>query len=150
MRIMKGDLLLENKKAKIRFKVIEEFTAGMELLGGEVKTLRAKRGSLDGARVVARGGQAYLTGMTIPQYQGINNYEEDRPRRLLLKKDEIEKIANAEDRKGLTTVPFEVYNNRYIKVRVAIVEGKNKRDRREDIKKREAGIEMGRVLKRKR
>lgn len=145
-------LLIENKKAKMRFSLVETFSAGLELFGSEVKSLRGKHGSLDGARIVVRGGEAYVTGMTIPPYQVANapkGYDPERPRRLLLTKEEIAQIADAETKKGLTTVPLEVYNNRYVKMRVAIVRGKGKTDRREELKKREADRESARVLKRR-
>lgn len=147
----KDSLLIENKKAKMRYSLLETYSAGVELLGAEVKSLRGGHGSLDGARVVVRGGEAYISGMTIPPYQGVtvgDQYDPERPRRLLLKRNEIAEIADAESKKGLTTVPLEVYNNRYVKVRIAIVSGKSKVDRREDIKKREASREASRVLKR--
>lgn len=145
-------ILLENKKAKMRYTLLEAFSAGLELSGSEVKALRAKHGSLDGARVIVRGGEAYISGMTIPPYQMANtakNYDPERPRRLLLKKDEIAQIGEAESKKGLTSVPLEVYNNRYIKVRIGIVRGKGKTDRREELKKKDADRETERVMKRK-
>lgn len=144
--------LIENKKAKLRFSVLKAFSAGLELTGSETKSLREKQGSLDGARIVVRGGEAYLVGMTIPPYQASNtpkSYDPERPRRLLLKKSEIAELADAEPKKGLTTVPLEVYNGRYIKVRAAIVRGKGKADRREELKKREADKEASRALKRR-
>lgn len=144
-------LLIENKKARMRFSVLETFSAGLELSGGEVKALRGKHGSLDGARVIVRGGEAYLVGMTIPPYQATNTakeYEADRTRRLLLKKQEIAQLAEAESKKGLTIVPIALYNNRYVKVEVAIVQGKGKADRREDLKRQEAKKDIARALKR--
>ena len=150
---MRNDMqLLENKKAKIRFETIDTYSAGMELLGSEVKALRSKLGSLDGARVVIRGGEAYLIGVTIPPFQVSNteeSYDPERPRRLLLKKQEIALLSDAESKKGLTIVPLEVYNNRHIKVRIAIVRGKGKADKREDLKKKDADREIARVMKRK-
>ena len=148
---MKDTVLVENKKAKIRFETLETYSAGLELSGSEVKALRGKLGGMDGARVVVRGGEAYLVGMTIPPYQMANTkkgYDPERPRRLLLSKKEIAEMSDVESKKGLTIVPFEVYNDRYLKVRIAIVRGKGKADRREDIKKRETDIEIRRVLKR--
>ncbi len=145
-------ILIENKKAKMRFQILETYSAGIELTGSETKSLRNKHGSLDGAHVVVRGGEAYLTGMTIPPYQASNTaieHDPERARRLLLKKDEIALLSEAESKKGLTNVPLEVYNDRYIKVRVAIVRGKGKADKREDIKKKDAVREAERVLKRK-
>lgn len=149
---MKPDtVLIENKKAHMRFTLLETYSAGIELTGGETKALRNKHGSLDGARVIVRGGEAYIVGMTIPPYQATNtaeSYDPERTRRLLLKKQEIAALSEAESKKGLTTVPIDVYNNRYIKVRVAIVRGKGKADRREDLKRQEAKKDIARALKR--
>lgn len=143
--------LVEYKKATLKYAPLESFTAGIELLGTEVKALRAKLGSLDGARVVIRGGEAFIIGMTIPPYQVANvskEYDPERPRRLLLSKKEIAHLATEEEKKGLTLVPLEVYNiKRLLKARVAIVRGKGKADRREDLKKRDASRETARVLK---
>lgn len=142
---------LENKKVFLKFEPLEEYAAGIELFGFEVKALRVGMGSLEGARVVVRGGEAFLVGMTVPPYQSANapkDYDPARPRRLLLSKKEIAALAAAESRKGLTIVPIKVYNNkRFLKVRVAVVRGKGKHDRREDLKKREAARERERVLK---
>lgn len=145
--------LIKNKKAHLKYTPLEGFAAGIELSGSEVKALRSKLGSLDGARVVVRGGEAFLVGVTIPPYQAANtpkNYDPERPRRLLLDKQEILELANAEAKKGLTIVPFEVYTKgRLIKVHIAIVRGKGKADRREDIKKRDAEREARRTLRSK-
>jgi SsrA-binding protein len=131
--------LIENKKARLRFSILETFSAGLELSGTEVKALRAKLGSLEGSRVVVRAGEAYLVGATIPPFQVANakkDYEAEKTRRLLLNKKEIAQIADAESKKGLTVVPLEVYNaGRYIKLRLAIVKGKGKADKREDMKR---------------
>jgi SsrA-binding protein len=143
--------LVENKKARLKFAPQETYAAGLALTGQEVKALRAKQGALDGARVVVRGGEAFLLGMTIPPYQPANapkGYDPEAPRKLLLKKTEIAELADAESKKGLTIVPFEVYTaGRNVKARIAIVRGKGKADRREDLKKRDAARERERLLK---
>ena len=143
--------LVEYKKALLKFAPVETFSAGIELTGGEVKSLRSKLGSLDGARVVVRGGEAFIVGMTIPPYQAANTpktYDPERARRLLLAKKEIAHLAAEEAKKGLTIVPLEVYSTgRFVKARIAIVRGKGKADRREDLKKRDASRETARVLK---
>lgn len=143
--------LVEYKKAFLKYAPIESYAAGIELLGQEVKALRSKLGSLDGARVVVRGGEAFIVGMTVPPYQVANmskNYDPERPRRLLLTKREIVALADAESKKGLTIIPLEVYTSgRFVKARVAIVRGKGKADKREDLKKRDALRETERVLK---
>lgn len=144
-------LLVEYKKAGLRFAPIETFTAGIELYGHEVKALRNKLGSLEGARVVVRGGEAFLVGMTIPPYQTKNtpeSYDPERPRRLLLTKKELAQLGAEESKKGLTIVPFEVYSvGRLVKAKIGIARGKGKADRREDLKKRDASRETARVLK---
>lgn len=145
--------LVENKKARMRFSVLETFQAGIELTGAEVKSLRSKQGSLEGARVIVRGGEAFLTGMSLPPYQPSNAsaaYEADRSRKLLMQKKEIAALADAESKKGLTVVPLELYtHNRLIKVRVAIVRGKTDVDRREDLKRQDAKREIDRALRSK-
>jgi SsrA-binding protein len=143
--------LVEYKKAGLKFERLEEFEAGIELFGYEVKALKAKQGQLDGSRVVVRAGEAYLVGVTIPPYQAGNTpkeYDPTRTRRLLFKKSEIAQLADSESKKGLTIVPIEVYNKgNLVKVRVAIVRGKGKADRREDLKKRDSKREAERILK---
>ncbi|OGG61956.1 SsrA-binding protein [Candidatus Kaiserbacteria bacterium RIFCSPLOWO2_02_FULL_54_13] len=143
--------LLEYKKAFLKYAPVESFAAGLELTGQEVKSLRGKLGSLDGARVVVRDGEAFIVGMTIPAYQVANapkSYDPERARRLLLTKKEIAYLYAAESKKGLTIIPLEVYTNkRFVKAHIAIVRGKGKEDRREDLKKRDAMREAGRVLK---
>ncbi|MHB8860345.1 MAG: SsrA-binding protein SmpB [Minisyncoccota bacterium] len=143
--------LVEYKKALLKFAPVETFSAGIELFGSEVKSLRDKLGSLDGARVVVRGGEAFIVGMTIPPYQAANTpkeYDPERARRLLLTKKEINTLLTEESKKGLTIIPLEVYSKgRLVKARIAIVRGKGKADRREDLKKRDASRETARVLK---
>ena len=143
--------LIEYKKAFLKYAPIESFSAGLELSGQEGKSLRNKLGSMDGSRVVVRGGEAFIVGMTIPAYQVMNapkSYDPEKTRKLLLTKKEIVYLYAIESKKGLTIVPLEVYTSEgLIKVRIAVVRGKGKKDRREDLKKRDAMRETGRVLK---
>lgn len=143
--------LITYKKAGLKFTAVESFTAGIELTGAEVKALRAKQGSLEGSRVIIRGGEAFIIGLSIPPYQQSNTpagYDPERPRKLLLKKDEIAHLAAEEAKKGLTVVPFEVYNaGRFLKARIAVVRGKNASDKREDLKKKDAQREIDRAMK---
>lgn len=145
--------LIRNDKVGFDYTVLEEIEAGMELLGSEVKSLRAGRGSLKGARVVARGGEAYLVGATIPPWQVANapkTYDPERSRRLLLSKKEIAHISSAEGQDGLTIVPISVYNKgRHLKLSIGIARGKKKADKRQDIKKRDDERRIRRSLKTK-
>ena len=133
--------LIRNKKAHLNYEFLETIEAGLELHGFEVKSLRAGSGNLEGARVVARGGEAYLTGATIPPYQAGNtpeNYDSMRSRRLLLSHNEIARVASAEGAQGLTIIPISVYNKgRNLKLEIAIARGKKKFDKRQDLKKRD-------------
>lgn len=144
--------LVEHKKARLNYEILETFEAGLELLGHEVKSLRGGHGKLDGAHVVVRNNEAYVVGMQIPPYQPANtpeNYDPERSRRLLLTKKEIVALAAAEGQKGLTIVPLSVYNKgRNLKLRVAIARGRKKYDKRDVLKKRDTEREMQR-LKRK-
>ncbi len=141
----------ENRKARFNYEFMEQFEAGIELLGFEVRAVRTGKASLEGAHVTMRGGEAYILGMTIAPYQPGNtpeSYNQTRNRRLLLTKDEIEKLTKAERTKGLTVVPISVYSSkRRIKVALAIARGKKQFDKRETIKKRDDEREMRRELK---
>jgi SsrA-binding protein len=145
--------LIEYKKVGLRYTIISSVQAGIELSGAEAKAVRAGHGKLDGARVIIRGGEAFVVGMSIPPYQVGNTpagYDPERTRRLLLKKSEIVELAEEEAKKGLTIVPIEVYNaGRYLKVRVAVVRGKNKSDKRESLKLKDAKREMDRAMRAK-
>src|SRR3989338_6829214 len=129
-----------NRKAFFDYEVLEKFSAGLELEGNEVKRIRNGKISLAGSFVAVRGGEAYLIGADIPPYQPKNapqDYDATRARKLLLSKDEIEKLRDAEQTKGLTIVPLSVYNKgRFLKVDVAIAKGKKQFDKRQAIKKR--------------
>src|SRR3989338_8011473 len=146
-------VIVENKRVHLDYVILEEIEAGLELLGFEVKSLRAGRGSLKGARVVARGGEAYLVGATIPAWQIANapkSFDPERTRRLLLSEKEIANIASAEGQQGLTIIPLSVYNRgRVLKLGLAIVRGKKKADKRQSIRAREEKRAAERTLKKK-
>ena len=143
--------LIKNKTAHRDFKIKETYEAGIALRGFEVKSLRAKHGSLKGAYVVVRGGEAFLTNAHIPAFQPANapdDYESYRTRKLLLHKDEIEELARFEKRGGVALVPVSLYNSGgRIKLEVGVGRGKKAHDKREDIKKRDMKRDIERTLK---
>ncbi|NBV77420.1 SsrA-binding protein SmpB [bacterium] len=143
--------LIRNKKAHLDYSFQEELEAGIELHGYEVKSLRAGRGKLEGAHIVARGGEAYLVGASIPAWQLANapkEYDPERPRRLLLKTKEIRLISSAEGSQGLTIVPISVYNKgRVLKLSIAIARGKKKGDKRADLRAKDEKRAMDRARK---
>lgn len=145
--------VVQNKRAGFDYTILEEIEAGIELLGTEVKSLRAGHGSLKGARVVARGGEAYLVGASIPPWQVANaskSYDPERPRRLLLSEKQIAQISTTEGEQGLTIIPIKTYNSgRYLKLLIAIARGKKKEDKRASIREREEKRRIDRTLKTK-
>jgi len=145
--------LIENQRVGFDYDLLERMEAGLELFGFEVKSLRAGHGSLKGAHVIARGGEAYLVGASIPAWQIANapkSYDPERARRLLLSKKEIARIASAEGEKGLTIVPISVYNKtRKLKLAIAVARGKKKEDKRHTIRAREEKRRIERTLKTK-
>ncbi len=140
-----------NKKVRFDYEILDTVEAGIELAGHEVKALRTKSVALDGSYVLVRGGEAFLSGLSIPAYQAGNtpaDYEPERLRRLLLSKKEIAALAVVDSKKGLTIVPLSMYNkNGKIKVSLGVVRGKKKFDKRESIKKRDTERDIGRSLK---
>ena len=143
--------LIYNKKASFNYEILKKFEAGLELLGCEVKAIRAKRGSLEGSHVTVRGGEAFLIGAQIPPYQAKTapkNFDERRNRRLLLSRKELASLAGFESTKGLTLVPISVYNKRRnLKLEIGVGRGKKKHDKRETLKRRETDREIRRTLK---
>jgi SsrA-binding protein len=139
---------VHNKKAHFDYEMLQKFEAGIELLGHEVKSVKNSHGSLDGARVLVRGGEAFLVGCTIPLYQpnnAVTAYQIDRTRKLLLTKKEIAELAGAEGQKGLTIIPVSMYQKgKKVKIEIAIVKGKKKYDKREVIKKRDTERDLAR------
>ena len=102
----------ENRKARFDYEFMEEFEAGLELDGPEVKSVRAGKMSLAGSFVSVRGGEAFLLNAEVAPYQPKNlktDYDPKRVRKLLMTKDELSKLATAEATKGLTIVPITGY-----------------------------------------
>ncbi len=144
---------LENKKVFFNYEITDTLEAGIELFGYEVKSIKAGTGSLEGSYILVRGKEAFLIGAGISPYQTNNTpkeYDPLRNRKLILHKEEIEKLeVLGEKGKGLTVVPICIYNSgNRIKVEVGIAKGKKKFDKRETIKKRETDREIRRELKR--
>lgn len=131
--------LIEYKKLHLTYTITENIEAGVELFGFEVKSLRSKLGSLDGARIIIRGGEGFLVGGYIPAYQPANtpkSYDPYRTRRLLLKKEELYKLSDTETAKTLTLAPHSLYLKKgLVKCDIALCKKKTTNDKRELIKK---------------
>lgn len=140
----------ENKKALFDYEVQERFEAGVVLFGQEVKSIKTGHINLSGGYVAIRGNEPFLLGVKVPAYQPNNagaGYDEDRNKKLLLNKKEIDYLAGKTKVKGFALVPLKIYdNNGRIKLEFALARGKKKYDKKEKIKKRDIERETAREL----
>lgn len=144
-------ILVDHRKARAEYEVLETYQAGIVLTGGEVKSVRKGSASLHGSFVKALSGELFLVGAQITPYQYSDNREYDpkRTRKLLLKKREIITLMEASDSKGKTLIPLSLaLVNRKIKLNFAIARGKKLHDRRRELKERDIQRETRRELKR--
>lgn len=141
----------ENSKIRFEYTIIDEYEAGVELLGFEVKSIKKGSVHLVGAYVIIRGGEVYIVGMKIDPYQKGNiplTYDPMLTRRLLLHKKEILELEREVSSHGYTIVPINMYaNGRRIKMKIALVKGKKLHDKRETLKKRDTDRVLAREYK---
>jgi SsrA-binding protein len=144
--------LSSNKRGLFDYEILDEYEAGIQLLGFEVKSAKLGRMNIAGSYTVVRGNEAWLLNASIPPYQAANNpeaYDPLRTRKLLLKKPEIKELTGKSAQKGLTIIPIRVYTKQgKIKILIGIARHKKTKDKRETIKKREAKREIERIIKR--
>ena len=142
-------LIAQNKKARYNYHIEDTFEAGLVLTGTEVKSLRAGRASLVDGFVEIDGGEAWLHGVHIPEYSNgtWTNHSARRKRKLLLNREEIDKIERKVNEKGFTIVPTSLYfKDGRAKVEIALAKGKKSYDKRHAIAKRDAQREATREL----
>ena len=142
--------MLQHRRARYDYELLEHFEAGMVLQGSEVKALRQGGGTIAEAYARVKDNEVWLEGMHIPPYKdaSYNNHPPIRPRKLLLKRSEIRDIRKALERKGLSLVPTKLYfKDGWIKMVVALGRGKKLHDKRQDAAKRDAKREMERALR---
>ena len=143
-----------NRKARHKYEIIQTYECGIALVGTEVKSLRAAKVSIEEGYARVRGGELVLLGCTITPYDhgGPANHKPDRPRKLLLHRREIKRLAIATQQKGLTLVPLKVYfNDRgWAKLLLGLARGKSKYDKRQAIRKKSQQREMDRAKARRR
>ncbi len=140
----------QNKKAFHDYFVDEEFEAGIELFGTEVKSIRAGRVNLKDSYVSLKTGEAILIGMHVSPYEqgNIFNREPLRSRRLLLHRREINRLIGLTQQEGYTLIPLRVYlKKQLVKVSIGLCRGKKNYDKRQDIARRDAKRDMERALK---
>jgi SsrA-binding protein len=144
-------VVAQNRGASYNYHLIEKLEAGMVLLGTEVKSLRQAKANLRDAYALIRGGEAWLINCHIGEYLpgGPFNHGPLRSRKLLLRKEEIEKLARKTEQKGLTLIPLRIYfRDGIAKCEVALAQGKKKWDRRQTEREKEAKREVGEAMRR--
>lgn len=141
----------KNKKAYHRYEVIEQYTAGIVLLGTEMKSIREGKINFTDSYCVFRNGELWITGLHIAEYKlgTCNNHEPTRDRKLLLTRRELLKLQKKVSEKGFTIVPLSLFINEkgLVKLEIALVRGKKLHDKREDIKARDNKRDLDRMSK---
>jgi SsrA-binding protein len=146
-------LIVDNRRARHDYHLLDRLEAGLVLTGTEVKSLRAGRAHLRNAYADVRDGEVWLVGAHISEYEqgNVANHDPDRDRKLLLHGREIASLIGKVRERGLTVVPTRLYfKDGRAKVELAVAKGKETRDKRRDIARREADRQMERALKARR
>ncbi len=141
----------KNRKARYDYFIEDRFEAGIVLIGSEVKSLREGRGNITESYAGERDGEIFLFNAYIPEYRNASyiDHETRRPRKLLLKRREVDKLIAALTQKGVTLVPLAIYFNArgIAKVEIGVATGKRKFEKREAIKERDWRRQKGRLMR---
>lgn len=142
---------ISNRSASFHFAIEQRFTAGMVLLGTEIKSLRSGKASFNDSYCFMQDGELYIKSLHIAEYSHgtANNHNPVRDRKLLLNSKELRKIENKTKEKGYTIVPLRIFlsESGYAKIEIALAKGKNTFDKRHSIKAKDAAREMKREMK---
>jgi SsrA-binding protein len=142
---------IKNRRAGFDYTFIEKFTAGIVLLGTEIKSIREGKASLVDSYCYFKNDELYIRSLNISIYTEGNlyNHEPTRERKLLLHKQELTKLKKKMQDKGLTIVPTVLFtsDSGYAKVEIAVAKGKKLYDKREDLKTKDLNREMNRKFK---
>jgi len=144
------EIIAKNRKAYFQYEILEKIEAGVVLTGTEVKSIRNRDVSINESFAHLNNGEIFVYEMHVGQYKQGNrqNHEPKRVRKLLLHKREIAKIVGKIKQKGYTMIPLSLYFKEGVaKVELALVRGKTKIDKREDIKKRDIDREIQRAMR---
>lgn len=149
---LSGDINIKNKKAFFEFHILDQYTAGIRLLGTEIKSIREGKANINDAFCTFFEDGLYIRNMHIAEYShgSFYNHEAKRDRQLLLTKKELKKLRTKSEERGFTIVPLRMFISKrgFAKVEIALAQGKKDFDKRETIKERETKREMDRIMKR--
>ena len=143
-------ILTNNIRASFDYEVLDTYRAGIQLLGNEVKSIKLARASLKGAYITIKDNELILINCNIPHYQNHidTKYEPDRPRKILLKRSEIDSLIAKKSASGLTIIPIKLYlSHGLIKLEIILAKGKKKIDKRQSIRSREEKRSIQRMLR---
>jgi len=146
-------VVTRNRKALHDYEILERLEAGVSLLGPEVKSLREGKASLQEAYAAFKGGELFLLGMHVPEYEhkGYAPHDPVRPRKLLMHRQELRRLEIAVSRKGFTLIPLEIYFKRgRAKIALAVARGRKHADKREQVREEEARREARQTERRTR
>ena len=146
-------LITQNRKARHNYEIEDTLEAGIVLVGTEVKSCREGKANITDAYAIVKDGEAWLFGCHISPYSHGNreNHDPERPRKLLLKRSEIELLHKRVSQEGRTLVPLRLYFKQgMVKAELAIARGKNVHDKRQSTAKRDAQRQMQQALGRRR
>jgi SsrA-binding protein len=142
--------VVDNRRARFEYEWLERFEAGVVLTGTEIKSVRSGQISIGEAYARVRDGEVWLLGMHIPPYKegSFSNVDPNRPRKLLLHREQIERLASKTAEKGYTLIPTRLYfKHGRVKIDIALARGKKLWDKRRETKERDAARDMAREIR---
>jgi SsrA-binding protein len=146
------DVYIKNKKAYFEYFISDKYTAGIKLLGTEIKSIREGKANVNDAFCTFIDGQLYVRNLHIAEYSfgSFYNHESKRDRVLLLNKKELKKLNRSIEEKGFTIIPLALFisDRGFAKLEIGLAQGKKLYDKRETMKERDNKVELDRVLKR--
>jgi SsrA-binding protein len=146
-----NNINIKNKRASFEYEFLEKFTAGIQLTGTEIKSIRAGKASIVEGYCFIKNGELFIKNMYIAEYEqgSYNNHNPKRDRKLLLNRSELNKLEKKKKDVGLTIVPLKVFINKkgYAKLDIALAKGKKLHDKRHDLKDKDAKRQMDRAMK---
>ncbi|MCY7392513.1 MAG: SsrA-binding protein SmpB [Leptolyngbyaceae cyanobacterium CAN_BIN12] len=144
-------LISDNRYARFQFEILETYEAGIQLVGTEVKSIRAGKVNLKDGFALIRDGEAFLMNVHIAPHDSTRqtyNHDPRRNRKLLLHRDQLRSLTGKVEQQGLTLVPLKMYMKRgWVKIVIGLARGKKLHDKREDIKRRDDQRDMQRAMK---
>lgn len=148
---MATNVNIKNKKARYEYELLETFTAGMQLVGTEIKSIRDSKANIVDGFCSFTGNELFARNIYIAEYEqaGPFNHETKRPRKLLLSRMELNKIQKKLKDQGITVIPLRLFiaDSGYAKLEIALGKGKKLFDKREGVKERQAKRDMDRTMK---